>query len=391
MRPPSSSPRRTAHYLSANAYDFYTGLGWEDHATTTFNPQGPNGAIYSPQVSVGATQQVPRPAGGIEATQNVSCDTQFLRPRGTLLYSCGQAETLSVDARVSLSWQQLGQAGAHHPARRRTRRPAPLTNLVRLVSNLQGLALPGDVPTPGPSGEATTVRPDGTLVIALSPTKAQSWQPTAADLAGYVQRATAAQAQTPNAPPITRLLIATPATATPDARSATDARFAAIEAEQERLRKQLIDTQLVVRDGKVTMLLYHGQTPNFADVTTLDAGAPLAANETVATTARVSTATADQLRARGDLVPAVAGPLPRPAGRLRAEHDRHAAAGEGPRGATGAAASATHTTSPPPSSDTCARPMAMRRSSTTHPRTGMSPITSSSTPKRATASTSRRR
>jgi transglutaminase-like putative cysteine protease len=283
------------HYLSANAYDFYTGLGWEDHATTTFNPQGPNGAIYSPQVSVGATQQVPRPAGGTEATQNVSCDTQFLRPRGTLLYSCGQAETLSVDARVSLSWQQLGQAALTIPPAPNTT-PAPLTNLAALVSNLQGLALPGDVPTPGPSGEATIVRPDGTLVIALSPKKAQSWQPTAADLAGYVQRATAAQAQTPNAPPITRLLIATPATATPDARSATDARFAAIEAEQERLRKQLIDTQLVVRDGKVTTLLYHGQTPNFADVTTLDATAPLAANETVATTARVSTATADQLR-----------------------------------------------------------------------------------------------
>jgi len=51
-----------AHYLSANAYDFYTGLGWEDRATTTFNPQGPNGAIYSPQVSVAANQQVPLPS-----------------------------------------------------------------------------------------------------------------------------------------------------------------------------------------------------------------------------------------------------------------------------------------------------------------------------------------
>ena len=283
------------HYLSANTYDFYTGLGWEDHATTTFNPQGPNGAIYSPQVSVGATQQVPGPVGGTEATQSVHCDTQFLRPRGTLLYSCGEAESLSVDTRVSLSWQQLGQAGIVIPSTPTTI-PAPLTNLVGLVSNLQGLALPGNVPTPGPGGDATTVRPDGTLVIALTPARAQSWRPTSADLSGYVQRATAAQPPAATPTPITRLLITTPATEAPDTRANTDTRFAAIEAEQDRLRKQLIDTQLVVRDGKVTMLLYHGQTPNFADVTTLDAATPIAANETVATTDRISTATADQLR-----------------------------------------------------------------------------------------------
>ncbi len=221
------------HYLSANAYDFYTGLGWEDRATTTFNPQGPNGAIYSPQVSVGATQQVPRPTGGAEATQSIPCDTQFLRPRGTLLYSCGQAETLSVDTRVSLSWQQLGQTGlAIPPAANAT--PAPLTNLVGLVSSLQGLALPGDVPTPGASGEATAVRPDGTLVIALTPAKAQSWQPTAADLAGYVQRAMAAQPQAANAKPITRLLIATPATDAPDTRSTGSTR------DSRRLRRSRI-------------------------------------------------------------------------------------------------------------------------------------------------------
>lgn len=290
------------HYLSANAYDFYTGLGWEDRATATFNPQGPNGAIYSPQVSVAAKQQVPRPPGGVEATQDISCDTQYLRPRGTLLYSCGQAVTLSVDARVSLSWQQLGHASVAIPPPPNST-PAPLANLVGLVTNLQGLALPGDLPAPGPSGEGTSLRPDGTLVISLSPARAQSWRPTSDDLTGYVQRATVGQPPAASARPVTRLLIATPSTDPPDTRTGTDARFAAIEAEQDRLRRQLIDTQLVVRDGKVAMLLYRGQTPNFADVTTLDASAPIAANETVATTARLSTATADQLRAAATSYP----------------------------------------------------------------------------------------
>jgi hypothetical protein len=312
--PAVSLSAQEPHYLSANAYDFYTGLGWEDHATQTFNPQGPNGAIYSPQVSVGATQQVPRPAGGVEATQSVDCDTTFLRPRGTLLYSCGQAESLSVDARISLSWEQLGQTGVAIPVPPNTAIPAALNDhLVRLVTNLEGLTLPGDVPTPGPNGEATTVRPDGTLIISLSPARAQTWNPTPADLAGYVQRATQAQSRMPNAPPITRIMIVPPlanvATAGAPSRALTtamtsaDPRFAAIDAEQDRLRKQLIDTQVVIQGGKVTMLLYHGQTPNFADVTTLDAGAPIATNATVTQTARISTATADELRAAATAYP----------------------------------------------------------------------------------------
>jgi len=305
--PAVSLSAQEPHYLSANAYDFYTGLGWEDRATGTFNPQGPNGAIYSPQVSVGAKQQVPRPAGGVEATQDVTCDTTFLRPRGSLLYSCGQAASLAVDARVSLSWQQLGLAGVAIPVPPNATVPAPLNDhLVRLVSGLEGLTLPGDVPTPGLNGEATAVRPDGTLIISLSPARVQTWHPTPEELSGYVQRATQAQAQTPNAPPISRIMIVPPfantttASTTPrsiaTAMADTDPRFAAIDAEQDRLRKQLIDTQVVIQGGKVTMLLYRGQTPNFADVTTLDAGAPIAANETIAQRAWISTATADQLR-----------------------------------------------------------------------------------------------
>ena len=204
-RPPSSSPRRNRHYLSANTYDFYTGLGWEDHATTTFNPQGPNGAIYSPQVSVGAKQQVPRPAGGTEATQNIACDTTFLRPRGTLLYSCGQAETLSVDARVSLSWQQLGQAGVAIPAApntvpapsdepRRAGQQPPRADTARRSAHPRPERRSDDC-APGWHARHRPRRREGT----------DHGNRRAHDLAGYVQRAMAAQAQTANAHPISRV------------------------------------------------------------------------------------------------------------------------------------------------------------------------------------------
>ncbi len=285
------------HYLAANAYDFYTGLGWEDRAAATFTAQGPNGAVYSPQVSVGAKQLVPRPAPGTEATATIACDTQLLRPRGTLLYTCGQTESLSVDTRVSLSWQQLGQGGVPLPAPASASVPGALTTLTRLVANVEGLALPGDLPAVGTNDEATLLRPDGTLVIALSTTKAQGFNPSPTDLAGYVTRA----AQASGGKPVTRVLVATAGSA---ATSGTpDARFGAIDAEQERLRRQLIETQVVVRDGKATALLYRGQTPNFADLTALDAAAPISAGETVAMSARVSSATVEQLRAAGAQYP----------------------------------------------------------------------------------------
>lgn len=284
-------------YLAANAYDYYTGLGWEDRAAATFTTQGPNGAVYSPQVSVGAKQLVPRPATGIEATTTINCDTQLLRPRGSLIFTCGQTESLSTDARVSLSWQQLGQGGVPLPVPASASVPAPLTALTRLVANVEGLALPGDLPAVGPNDEATLVRPDGTLVIALGATKARNFNVAPADLAGYLTHA----ARTPGGKPITRVLIATAGGAS--VAGTPDARFGAIDAEQERLRKQLIDTQVVVRDGKVTALLYRGQTPNFADITALDAGAPINAGDTVAMSARISTATEEQLRAAGTQYP----------------------------------------------------------------------------------------
>jgi transglutaminase-like putative cysteine protease len=299
--PAVSLTAQEPHYLSANAYDFYTGLGWEDHSTSTFNAQGPNGALYSPQVSVGAKQLVPRPPTGMEATATVSCDAQFLRPRGTLLYGCGQTETTSVDTRVSLSWQRIGQTGVTLPAPATANAPPALTTLLRLVTNVEGLNLAGDVPAVGPNDEATFVRPDGTLVITTGAARLRTWNPGPSDLAGYVTRAAASQPA--GAKPITRVLLTTPGSAASGTESA-DPRFDAIEAEQDRLRKQLIDTQLVIKDGRVTMLLYRGQTPNFADVTALDAASPLAAGDRIATTARVSVATVEQLRAATTQYPA---------------------------------------------------------------------------------------
>lgn len=288
------------HYLRANAYDTYTGLGWEDRAKSTFNPRGPNGAVYAPEVSVGARQTIPQPARDGTTTERVDCTTQILAPRGGLLYTCGLGETFSTDARVTLSWQQHGQGSVPLGATPPVNVPEPLANLVSLAGGVRQVRLGGAALSPGPDGIGRAVTPDGTLILTPGPAQGgMGWTPSADELAGFI---TQAQTGRPaGARPINRVLI----TLTGAGEAAPDQRLNQIAEEQERLRGQLLDTQLVVRDGRVTQILYRGQTPNFADVMTYESPVAITAGTTVSTTGRVSTATGDELgRVRGQQYPA---------------------------------------------------------------------------------------
>ncbi len=285
----SAEPR----YLRANAYDTYTGLGWEDRAKATFNPRGPNGATYAPEVSVAARQTIPQPARDGATTERVTCEMQLLAPRGGLLPICGtMGETFSTDARVTLGWQQFGEGsvalgGPMMPANV----PEPLTNLVLLTGGARQLRVSGaaSIP-PDPNGVNATVTPDGTLVLTPGAMRGgTNWNPGRDELAGLV--AQAQMGRPPGARAINRVLIAPPGMA----ETTTDPQLNRIADEQERLRGQLLDTQLVMRDGRVTQILYRGQTPNFADVMTYEAAAPLAPGVTVSSTARYSVATAAEL------------------------------------------------------------------------------------------------
>jgi len=282
-----------AHYLRANAYDTYTGLGWEDHATNTFNPRGLDGATYDPRVSVAARQGVPQSARDGAATERVDCAMQIQAPRGALLYTCGAGDSFSTDARITLSWQQLGQGSiAVTPGMPMANVPEPLMNLVGFASRTSNLHLPETAPVDyGADGLARAVRPDGTLVLSPSPTRG-SYNPTSDELASAVAVAQAQVGRLAGTKPISRVLILAPG----ETDGASDNRLAPITQIQDTLRGQLLDTQLVVRDGRVTQVLYHGQSPNFADVTTYEATTPIAVGATVMTTARASDATPEQLR-----------------------------------------------------------------------------------------------
>lgn len=283
-----------AHYLRANAYDAYNGLGWEDRATSTFNPRGPNGATYAAPVSVSAKQGIPQPARDLAASERVDCATQILAPRGTLLYTCGAGEAFSVDARVTLSWQQLGQGSIAVGTTPMADVPEPLVGLVGIVSQqMRGLHLPDSAPTNyDASGIARVLLPDGTLVLSPSPTHGP-WTPASDELTNLVKQAQTGRAA--NMPSVSRVLILGPGQ-TDQTDGPNDQRLARITEIQNQLRGQLLDTQIVVQGGQVTQVLYRGQAPNFADVTTYEAASAITPGATIATTARTSIATPEQLR-----------------------------------------------------------------------------------------------
>ena len=76
-----------------------------------------------------------------------------------------------------------------------------------------------------------------------------------------------------------------------------DKRFDAITQEQNRLAGTLIQTQVVIENGKVTALLYRGQAPNFLDIDQVVSAAPVPVGKSVTETIRASEATEAMLRA----------------------------------------------------------------------------------------------
>ncbi len=316
-------------YIKMNTYDFYTGHGFKKKVPDDFKAQQPDGSTYDPRVSLDANKAVPLPPPADQTAKSASCSTQLFRPRGNILPVSGaQLEQINTQTLVSLGWQSFNLAGTTIPPTAGNPVPAPLADLVAKVSSLQGLTVPTDAPPtlrPGAQGQVTLQR-DGTLVIYVPATTPTTFTPE--QLAQLVAR-TQQQAVAQGAPPprILRVTIvqapvlqptpspaatsasgtsvgatALPPTATPVAATQSplvplDRRFDAISEEQNRLAATLIQTQVVVENGKVTAILYRGQAPNFSDIDEVISTAPVPVGKEVTESVRVSEATEGMLRA----------------------------------------------------------------------------------------------
>lgn len=316
-------------YIKMNTYDFYTGHGFKKKVPEDFKAQQPDGSTYDPRVSLDANKAVPLPPAADQTAKSASCTTELYRPRGNILPVVGnQIEQLNTQALISLGWQSFNLAGTTIPPAASDPVPAPLADLIKKVSSLQGLAVPSDVPPtlrPGSQGQVTIQR-DGTLVIYVPQNAPQTFTPEQlARIVANAQQQAVAQGVPP--PRILRVTIVpapvllptpspvptaaggTAAPTTPTASSTPgvtqtpqaalvplDRRFDAITEEQNRLAASLIQTQVVVERGRVTAILYRGQAPNFGDIDQVISVAPVPVGKSVTETIRASEATEENLR-----------------------------------------------------------------------------------------------
>lgn len=315
-------------YIKMNTYDFYTGHGFKKQVSPDFKARQPDGSTYDPRVSLNAGKAVPLPPAADQTAKSASCSAQLFRPRGNILPVTGaQLEQIDTQTLISLGWQSFDLTGAAIPPA--TPLPAPLADLVAKVSSLRGLTIPTDPPPtlrPGAQGQVTLQR-DGTLVIYVPATTPTTFTPDQlAQLVARTQQQAVAQGGQP--PRILRVTIVqapvlqptpSPAPTTPGGSVAgasgppptstpgvtitpatalvpLDRRFDAITQEQNRLAATLIQTQVVVENGKITAILYHGQAPNFSDIDEVISTTPVPVGKDVTESVRVSEATDAMLR-----------------------------------------------------------------------------------------------
>ena len=314
-------------YVKMNTYDVYTGHGFRKKVSDDFKAQQPDGSTYDPRVSLDANKSVPLPPAADQTAKGSSCTTQLFRPRGNILPVMGaQFEQVNTATLVSLGWQSFNLTGTTIPPAGPDPVPTPLVDLVKQVSSLQRLSVSTDPPPtlrPGAQGQVTLQR-DGTLVIYVPATAPPAFTPEQlAQIVARTQQQAVAQGApppriyrvaivqapvlqpTPTAQPtapgsVTSSAVASPTVAAtptaPPTIAPLDRRFGAITQEQDRLASTLIQTQIVIQDGKVTAILYRGQAPNFDDVDELISATPVAVGKEVTENVRVSEATEDQLR-----------------------------------------------------------------------------------------------
>ncbi len=94
-------------YLVGLRYDVYTGRGWESDVADTFNPNGPDGTVYSPQLTFRPQQDVALSGAVSGQTEPVTGLVTLLRPRGELLFTLDAYLRSDLPTSVQLSWLQL--------------------------------------------------------------------------------------------------------------------------------------------------------------------------------------------------------------------------------------------------------------------------------------------
>ena len=127
-------------YVKMNTYDFYTGHGFKKKVPDDFKAQQPDGSTYDPRVSLDADKAVPLPPAADQTAKSASCTAELFRPRGNILPVVGRATRADeyADARSASAGRVSIWPATTIPPTAANPVPAPLADLVKKVSSLQG-------------------------------------------------------------------------------------------------------------------------------------------------------------------------------------------------------------------------------------------------------------
>lgn len=94
-------------YLIGLRYDLYTGHGWRSDVVDTFDPSGPDGTTYSPQMTFQAQQNVELSDAVKDGRSPADGTVTVLRPKDRLLFTIDTYLRSELPTSVQLSWRQL--------------------------------------------------------------------------------------------------------------------------------------------------------------------------------------------------------------------------------------------------------------------------------------------
>jgi len=137
-----------APYLTAQHYDSYSGRGWFSTTDDSFDPVGPDGRRYSPEMTFAPNQQVPLTGEVTESRTTNAVEITPLSPMGDRVMTVDTYLSSSVESSVRMSWIQLDNVQYDVGGQEVSDLPR---DLQRIAALLQGANLVGEVSEAGPS------------------------------------------------------------------------------------------------------------------------------------------------------------------------------------------------------------------------------------------------
>ncbi len=261
-------------YLAAHRYDYFDGTGWKSDISKTYVSSGG----VSPLIPVQPGEIIPIPKSTTDGTAAEKYTINILSPRGAVIYSPGQLQTVSEAAQIQVAWHQYQDQQLDVSSATVDNTPPLLWPLVQALQNAQ-FSPPPPAPTATPTPDANPA--NAPIDANASPTVEPSPSPT------------------PESSPTTTVELGIGQTYSID-----PAQMQAIRNAQASLQSRSIRTEFHVgSDYKVKTLTFTGQLPVYSDVEAVFAQNGVGSGDTYNITSVVSNATSEQLRAAGTNYP----------------------------------------------------------------------------------------